>query len=104
MAGPIQPTTPPLPATPGNQTVTPEQMAKMRQSAQDFEAMALGEMLKPMFDTVDTSKSAFGGGSAEGQWRPLMIDAIGKQMAARGGLGLAEPVFKAMLRAQEHKS
>ena len=33
----------------------------------------------------------------------MMIDAIGKQMAAHGGLGLAEPVFKAMLRAQEHQ-
>ena len=33
--------------------------------AQNFEAMALGELLKPMFDTVDPSKSAFGGGAAE---------------------------------------
>ena len=33
----------------------------------------------------------------------MMVDAIGKQMAAHGGLGLAEPVFKAMLRAQEQQ-
>jgi Rod binding domain-containing protein len=102
MSGHIPPgAAPPVPA---GSTLSPAQVAKIWQGAQNFEAMALGELLKPMFDTVDTSKSVFGGGSAEGQWRPLMIDAIGKQMAARGGLGLAEPVFKAMLRAQEHKS
>jgi Rod binding domain-containing protein len=85
-------------------SLPPAQVAKLWQAARNFEAMALGELLKPMFDTIDVSKSAFGGGSAEAQWRPLMIDAIGKQMASHGGLGLAEPVFKAMLRAQEHKS
>ena len=31
----------------------------------------------------------------------MLIDAIGKQMAAQGGLGLAAPVFDAMLRKQE---
>ncbi|HEY2616045.1 MAG TPA: rod-binding protein [Acetobacteraceae bacterium] len=81
----------------------PEQLAKLWQGAQNFEAMALGQLLQPMFDTVDTSKSAFGGGSAETQWRPMLVDAIGKQMAAHGGLGLAVPVFNAMLRAQEHR-
>ena len=54
-----------------------------------------------MFDTVDMSHSAFGGGAAEASWRPMMVDAIGKQMAAHGGLGLAVPVFNAMLHAQE---
>ena len=102
MSGHILPAA--APPVPAGSTLPPEQVAKIWKGAQNFEAMALGELLKPMFDTVDTSKSAFGGGSAEGQWRPLMIDAIGKQMAARGGLGLAEPAFKAMLRAQEHKS
>ena len=102
MSGHILPAA--APPVPAGSTLPPEQVAKIWKGAQNFEAMALGELLKLMFDTVDTSKSAFGGGSAEGQWRPLMIDAIGEQMAARGGLGLVEPVFKAMLRAQEHKS
>jgi Rod binding domain-containing protein len=102
MSGHILPaTTPPLAA---GSSLPPAQVAKLWQGAQNFEAMALGELLKPMFDTVDASKTVFGGGSAEGQWRPMLIDAIGKQMAAHGGLGLAEPVFKAMLRAQEHRS
>jgi hypothetical protein len=33
----------------------------------------------------------------------LLVDAIGKQMASRGGIGLAAPVFDALLRAQEQR-
>jgi|HubBroStandDraft_1064217.scaffolds.fasta_scaffold143752_2 Rod binding domain-containing protein len=74
---------------------------KIWQAAQKFEAMAIGQMLAPMFDTVDLSKSKFGGGQGEAAFKPMMIDAIGKQMAAHGGFGLAQPIYAAMLRAQE---
>jgi flagellar protein FlgJ len=84
-------------------TLPPAQVAKLWQSAQEFEAMAIGQLLQPMFNTVDTAHSAFGGGEAESAWRPMLVDAIGKQMAAHGGIGLAAPVFSAMLRAQEAK-
>ena len=63
--------------------------------------MAIGQLLQPMFETVDTAHAAFGGGEGEAAWRPMLVDAIGKQMAAHGGIGLAVPVFNAMLRAQE---
>jgi len=63
--------------------------------------MAIGQMLAPMFDTVDLSKSKFGGGQGESAWKPMMVDAIGKQIEAHGGFGLAQPVYAAMLRAQE---
>jgi flagellar protein FlgJ len=94
MSGTIQPAA----ATTG---LSPAQTAKLWQAARQFEAMAIGQLLQPMFDTVDTAHSAFGGGEAEATWRPMMVDEIGKQMAAHGGLGLAVPVFNAMLRAQE---
>jgi len=81
--------------------ISAAQLAKMRQGAQDFEAMALGQLLAPMFDTVDTAHSAFGGGEAEATIKPLLIDAIAKHIAAHGGLGLAAPVFASMLRTQE---
>jgi peptidoglycan hydrolase FlgJ len=74
---------------------------KIWQAAQSFEAMAIGQMLAPMFDTVDLSKSKFGGGQGEAAWQPMMINAIGKQMEAHGGFGLAQPIYAAMLRAQE---
>jgi Rod binding domain-containing protein len=76
-------------------------VAKAWHAAQDFEAMTLGEMLKPMFDTVDTSKGKFGGGDGEATWRPMLTQAMAKQMAAHGGVGIAVPVFQQMLRMQE---
>ena len=86
---------------PAASTLPPMQTAKLWQAAHDFEAMAIGQLLQPMFDTVDAAHSAFGGGESEAIWRPMLVDAIGKQMAAHGGIGLAVPVFNAMLRAQE---
>jgi Rod binding domain-containing protein len=86
---------------PAVSSLPPAETARLWQAAQDFEAMAIGQLLRPMFDTVDLAHSAFGGGEAETMWRPMLVDAIGKQMARHGGIGLATPVFNAMLRAQE---
>ena len=86
---------------PASSTLVPAQTAKIWQAARDFEAMAIGQLLQPMFETVDVKHNTFGGGDAEAAWRPMLVDAIGRQMAARGGIGLAVPVFNAMLRAQE---
>ena len=91
----------PAAAPPASSSLPPEKVAKLWQAAKDFEAMALGQLLAPMFATVDTAHSAFGGGSAEETWRPMLVDAIGRQMAAHGGLGLTAPVFASMLRMQE---
>jgi flagellar protein FlgJ len=99
MSGQIMPAAAPLPTS----TLPLEKVAKLWQAAKDFEAMALGQLLAPMFDTVDMAHSAFGGGEAESAWRPMLVDAIGRQMAAHGGIGLATPVFNAMLQAQERK-
>ena len=79
----------------------PQQVARIQKSAQEFEAMALGQMLAPMFDTVDASKGPFGGGSGEEAWKPMMVSELGKQVAKSGGLGLARPVMEQMLRMQE---
>jgi flagellar protein FlgJ len=83
------------------QGLPPAQIAQLHKAAQDFEAMALGQMLALMFDTVDTAHGPFGGGSAEVAFKPMLVEAIAKQMAAHGGFGLAGPIFDALLRAQE---
>jgi Rod binding domain-containing protein len=78
-----------------------ENAARLTKAAQDFTAVALGEMLKPMFDTLDSSGGPFGGGQGEQAWRPMMIDEIAKSIARQGGLGLSGPVAQAMLQMQE---
>ncbi len=89
------------PTQPIDTKLPPQQVARIQKSAQDFEAMALGQMLAPMFETVDASKGPFGGGSGEESWKPMMVSELGKQVAKSGGLGLARPVMEQMLRMQE---
>ena len=84
-------------------TLPAAQVQKSWKAAQDFEAMTLNEFLKPIFDTVDLSHSLMGGGDAEEQWKPMMIDALAKQVSAAGGVGLAQPVFTQMIHMQEAK-
>jgi Rod binding domain-containing protein len=78
--------------------------ARIAKSAHDFEAMAIGQLLQPMFDTVDTAHNPFGGGPGEEAWKPMMVQEFARQIANHGGLGLAKPVYEAMLRMQEAKT
>ncbi len=71
-------------------------------AAQDFEAMFLSQMLQCMFEGVDADP-VFGGGNAENMYRSLMIDEYGKQVAKRGGIGIAEQVSRTLLAAQEKR-
>jgi peptidoglycan hydrolase FlgJ len=85
--------------------ITPAQLAaappKLRQAAQAFEAQALSQLLAPAFATVDGSRSAFGGGAAEAQWRPMLLDAMAGAAARSGqGVGIGDMVLREMLRLQ----
>jgi flagellar protein FlgJ len=74
--------------------------AKATKVAKDFEAFFLGQMLQPMFQDLKTDGPT-GGGSAEGMWRSMLVDEMGKSMAKAGGIGLADQVKRQMLQAQE---
>lgn len=91
---------PGLPASPS----VPTDPAKLRDAARAFEAMAIGALLAPMFETVDLSNGPFGGGAGEAAWKPMLIEQMAKKMSERGGLGLARPIHDAMLRMQEARN
>ena len=99
----VMPTTTQPPAVSVARPSVPADPAKLWKTARDFEAMALGEFLKPMFETVDTAKNLFSGGEAEKTWKPMLVDQIARQISASGGLGLAGPIHDAMVRMQEGK-
>lgn len=80
-----------------SKNTSPEQM---RQIAQDFEASYLSQMLKPMFEGLST-EAPFGGGAGEEMWRGFLVEAMAKQTAKAGGVGLADRVMSHMLKAQE---
>ena len=77
-------------------------LAQAWKTAREFEAMALGQLLEPMFATVDGARGVTGGGDGEAAWRPMLTEAIAKQIASHGGLGLAAPVLRQMLQMQEN--
>jgi Rod binding domain-containing protein len=93
----------PLPGQGAGTSLSPQQVAKAQQAARDFEAVAIGEFLAPMFNTVDVSKNPFGGGTGEQQWRPMLTEELAKQIAKAGGLGIADTVLQQMLRTQEQR-
>ncbi len=70
----------------------------MREAARSFETQVLSQLLQPAFAGLDT---AMGGGAAEAQWRPMLVDAMaGAASRAGHGLGLADMVLREMLRRQ----
>ena len=79
-------------------------LEKAKKSAREFEAMTIGQMLAPMFDTVKNARSLFGGGAGEEAWKPMLVTEIAKKVAADSGLGLAKPILSEMLRMQEART
>ena len=77
--------------------------ARVWKAAQDFETMAINQLLEPMFNTVDTSQGFFGGGAGEQNFRPMLVTEMAKAVEQRGGLGLATPVYEQMLKMQEKR-
>lgn len=82
---------------PAKRGQSPEQM---RETAEAFEASFLSQMLKPMFEGLQTD-GPFGGGEGEATWRSFLIDAMAKQTVKAGGVGLADSVVSQMLKMQE---
>lgn len=74
--------------------------ARADKAAQDFEAVYISEMLKPMLETVEVDEN-FGGGKGEEVFRGLLIQELGKSVAKQGGFGLAEHVRAELLKTQE---
>lgn len=74
----------------------------VEQVAQEFEALFLSEMLKPVFESTDT-EGLFGGGEGEKIFRSMMVQEYGKAIAKSGGVGIAAAVQSEILRMQENQ-
>ncbi|MGI4800281.1 MAG: rod-binding protein [Janthinobacterium lividum] len=86
-------------SAPASQATAPD--ARVMKAAQDFEAMAIGQLLEPMFSTVDTSQGPFGGGAGEQNFKPMLVTEMAKDVERHGGLGLADGIYQQMLKMQE---
>ena len=97
----IPPIPPPGAATPLGASGAPARAAW--QAAQEFEAVFLGQMLHAMMPEA-TPEGSFGGGPAEGTYRGMMNEQLGRAIARSGGIGVAPAVFREILRQQELKA
>lgn len=73
--------------------------AQLEQVATEFEAMALAELLKPMFEALDT-EGLGGGGMGEQMFRPMLVQSYAQGLAANGGVGLSQAVLGALMHYQ----
>ncbi|MCB1783214.1 MAG: rod-binding protein [Alphaproteobacteria bacterium] len=76
---------------------------KINEAAQQFEAVFAAEMLKPMFEGLETAPP-FGGGKGEEVFRSLLLQEYGKEIAKTEQLGLAKFVKAELLKLQEESS
>lgn len=68
--------------------------AALLRSAQQLEANFLAEMLKSA--GFGKPRESFGGGAGEEQFSSFLVQAQADAMVERGGIGLAEHLFKAL--------
>ena len=83
-----------------NANNTDKRKKEATDAAQQFEAMYIGEMLRPMFENEDVDP-LFGGGQAEKIYRSMLVDEYGKAVAKAGGMGIAKNIEQELLNKQQ---
>jgi len=73
---------------------------KAEQAAQEFEAVFIAEMMKPMFEGIQHD-GPFGGGKGEEIFHGMMVQEYGKMLSQTGGIGIADNVKATMIRMQQ---
>ncbi|WP_181707489.1 rod-binding protein [Chthonobacter rhizosphaerae] len=76
---------------------------KARAVAMEFEAVFVADALKTMWQGVSTDPLT-GGGTGSETWRDMLADRYADRFVARGGLGLAEPIARELLKIQEESA
>lgn len=71
-----------------------------RAKAEEFEAVFLTLFIDQMYSGIETD-GPFGGGSAEKTYRSLLTQEYGTNIARSGGVGIADAVYREILKTQE---
>lgn len=86
---------------PPGSSLTPSEIARVRQQAEEFEGVFLNTLTKELFSSIKTDQSAMGGGFGEETWRSMQSEQLAATMAQNGGLGIAEQLLPDLLAMQE---
>ena len=76
---------------------------RIKDTAREFEAVFLSEMLKPMFEGVEVNET-FGGGKGEEIFRSMMIDEYGKNIASKNITGIQTQVMNKLIDLQAQRT
>lgn len=74
-------------------------LEKAEAAAQEFEAVFIAEMMKPMFEGISTD-GMFGGGKGEEIFRGILLQEYGNMLSQTGSIGLASQVKNTMIQMQ----
>lgn len=81
-------------------SVSPQQMQRIRQQAEEMEGVFLTMLTKQMFSGLKSDEN-FGGGFGEETWRSMQAEELANTMARNGGVGIADQLMGEMIAAQE---
>jgi Rod binding domain-containing protein len=87
-------------AAPAAKTGNGADVAKIKKSATEFEAVFATEMLSHMFEGIGADPVT-GGGNGEEIYKSMMIEQYGQAIARSGALGIADKVAAELIKAQE---
>ena len=77
--------------------------AQARRAAESFESFFMSHFVSSMFEGIGDDPM-FGGGQGESMYRSMMAEEFGRIAARAGGIGVADAVYREMLKMQEvHK-
>ncbi len=84
---------------PLNHAIDQETTQRIENTAKEFEALVLSQLLAPIFATVKQSELTGGGAHTE-SFQALLTEEYAKSISDRGGLGIADQVKDSMLKLQ----
>ena len=84
---------------PGSGAADPKHIAALH-TAQEFESLFLAQFAQTLFSGI-SSEGPFGGGPAEDIYKNLLAEEYGKSLANAGGIGLADSVYREIIKTQE---
>ncbi len=80
-----------------------QQLEKIAGASEEFEAVFVAEMMKPMFEGIG-SDGLFGGGKGEEVFKGLLLQEYGKITASTGKIGIADAVKTELIKLQEQQA
>lgn len=77
------------------ETAEGRDQARLKQACQDFESIFLNHLLSKMRESIPKSE-LMGNSQGEDMYRGMLDEELAKQMAASGGMGLGQVLYRQM--------